>query len=277
MNKTFRIVAEERDKLKRLRAKDKGDEVQYVDSARNISVVLDSEDLSKDLEEGGFDSGKRDKCAPNSKMFHRLAKYYASKKEPGLAMEALENAQKLLDNDGNFDIMETEALLHLNMGNYIDALKSAEIILRQSKCKDSLVATYVKGQALFNICDFEHALIMFHKGIKLKPNSVTFTDGLRNCEDSIKRVLNSKSCFDNINLFIVGDKMGKFGFYQKRKKIFNRKALVIDKFKNYGAEKDMRRRQLAGVGSKKNIEDPLKEDKAFLKKLSQEFRSNQTR
>ena len=172
MNKTFRLIAEERDKKKRIREKEKEkgkgnkeDEVQYVDSSRNISVVLDSEDLSKDLEEGGFDSGgKRDQCAPNSKMFHRLAKYYAHKKETNLAMIALEDARKLFyENEQNFDIMETEARLHLDMGNYLKAFKCAEIILHQPGYKDSIKVIYFKGQALFSLCDFEHALIMFYK------------------------------------------------------------------------------------------------------------------
>ena len=67
MNKTFRLIKEEKDRQTRTR--DKGDEMQYVDRARNISVVLDSEDLAKDLEEGGLESGKTDASAPNSKMF----------------------------------------------------------------------------------------------------------------------------------------------------------------------------------------------------------------
>jgi tetratricopeptide (TPR) repeat protein len=155
----------------------------------------------KDLEEGGFDSvGKRGQCAPNSKMFHRLAKYYAHKKETNLAMIALEDARKLFyEDEQNFDIMETEAKLHLDMGNYLKAFKCAEIILHPPGYKDSITAIYVKGQALFSLCDFEHALIMFYKGKKINPNSHIFIDGVGNCEESINKILNRKNCFDNIN------------------------------------------------------------------------------
>ena len=163
-NKTFRIIKEERDKQQRLRGKDTDEEVQYIDSARNISVVLDSGDLVDDFESQGFESGgKRDKCAPNSKMFHRLAKYYANKKNTKLAMIALKDAQKLaLEKD--YSIQETEAKIYLDMGNYLKALKCAEVVLWQPEYKKSLTAIYVKSQALFNLCDFEHALIMFNKG-----------------------------------------------------------------------------------------------------------------
>ena len=164
-NKTFRIIKEERDKQQRLRERDSDEEVQYIDSARNISVVLDSGDLANDFEAQGFESGvKRDKCAPNSKMFHRLAKYYAKKKKTKLAMIALEDAQKLTLADKDYSLQETEARLHLDTGNYLKALKCAEIVLWQPEYKKSLTAIYVKSQALFNLCDFEHALIMFNKG-----------------------------------------------------------------------------------------------------------------
>ena len=110
-SKTFRIIQEERDKQQRQRAKDLEQEVEYVDSARNISVVLDSGDLSEDFESHGIDSGKRDKCGPNSKMLHRLAKYYAGKKETNLAMAALEEAQSLVveEKDKDFSLQVTEA------------------------------------------------------------------------------------------------------------------------------------------------------------------------
>ena len=121
---------------------------------------------------------------------------------------------------------------------------------------------------------------MFYKGNRINSHSVLFTDGIRNCKESIFSVLNSKTCFDCINLFVMGDKLGKLAFVQKRKKnMFNRKALVMDKFKNYGQEKEIRRKQLtaAGGGKKGRKDDPLKEDKVFLKKLAKEFISRPTR
>jgi hypothetical protein len=53
--------------------------------------------------------------------------------------------------------------------------------------------------------------------------------------------------------------LNKFGFYQKRKKnMFNRKKLVMDKFKNYAEEKEIRRKQLAVGGGKKGKRDETK-------------------
>ena len=168
-NKTFRIVLEDKEKQERHRKKDLDEEVEYVDNARNISVVLDSGDLAKDFESHGLDAGVRqENNGTNSKMFHRLAKYYASKKEIKLAMDALEDAQRLAekekDKEKDYNMYETEAKLHLSTGNYLKALKCAEKVLWQEEFKASQTAIYVKSQALYNLCDFEHALIMFYKG-----------------------------------------------------------------------------------------------------------------
>ena len=166
-NKTFRIVLEEKEKQERHRKKELDEEVEYVDNARNISVVLDSGDLAKDFESHGLDAGVRQEDhGPNSKMFHRLAKYYASKKEIKLAMDALEDAQRLAEKakEKDYSMYETEAKLHLSTGNYLKALKCAEKVLWQEEFKTSQTAIYVKSQALYNLCDFEHALIMFYQG-----------------------------------------------------------------------------------------------------------------
>ena len=89
-NKTYRVVFEEKEKQKRRREKDSEDPrnaaVAYVDTARllptkhmaqinirnfrNISVVLESGDLSEDLEvEGSGEQG--DPTAPSAKVSRR--------------------------------------------------------------------------------------------------------------------------------------------------------------------------------------------------------------
>ena len=86
-------------------------------------------------------------------------------------------------------------------------------------------------------------------------------------------MLSGPKCFENVNMYVVADKMGKFDFTKKKDtQIISKKALVLNKFKNYAAEKEKKRMQLANVGGKKGkVEDPLKQDKVFLKKLVAEF------
>ena len=85
----------------------------------------------------------------------------------------------------------------LESGQYHKALKLAETVLQAKAdigfyfCKyfqnlicscnqlfaETVISTdaiYVKAQSLFNLCDFEHSLIMFHRGDKLDSNTKIF-------------------------------------------------------------------------------------------------------
>ena len=106
-NKVTRTVIQEKEKQERLREKNMHESVSYVDSARNIAVVLEAKDLSEDLENEklGF---KTDPTAPNTKvcrvvssltanpveMFHKVAKYYEKKKQFVLASSSLDSAEE---------------------------------------------------------------------------------------------------------------------------------------------------------------------------------------
>ena len=48
------------------------------------------------------------------------------------------------------------------MGNWEAALGSAEHVL--TKEPKNTTAIFIKGEALFNLCDFEHALLHFTRG-----------------------------------------------------------------------------------------------------------------
>ena len=103
-----RTIIQEKEKQVRFREKNVLESVSYVDSARNIAVVLEAKDLSEDLENEklGF---KVDPTAPNTKvrsglsfvtvdpveMFHKVAKYYGKKKQFVLASSSLESAEEL--------------------------------------------------------------------------------------------------------------------------------------------------------------------------------------
>jgi hypothetical protein len=49
------------------------------------------------------------------------------------------------------------------MGNWENALEAAEDVLEEDK--HNIKATYVKAESLFNICEFEHSLVLFHRGL----------------------------------------------------------------------------------------------------------------
>ena len=66
-SKVNKVVFQEREKQDRLREKNTEDGVAYVDSARNIAVVLEAKDLSEDLESENLGC-RYDPTAPNTKV-----------------------------------------------------------------------------------------------------------------------------------------------------------------------------------------------------------------
>ena len=70
--------------------------------------------------------------------------------------------------------------------------------------------------------------------------------GIQNCEECIQNKLENKECFDNINSYILGDKMGKIAFSKSKKKLgLTKTSAVFEKFKNYASEKEEQRTKLA--------------------------------
>lgn len=49
------------------------------------------------------------------------------------------------------------------MGSWEDALEAAEIVLADDKF--NIKSIFVKAEALFNLCLFEHSLVHFHRGL----------------------------------------------------------------------------------------------------------------
>lgn len=58
--------------------------------------------------------------------------------------------------------MATLARCYLLMGNWEYARMAAEFVL--SIDKHFVKAIYAKAEALYNTCQFEHALVLFHRG-----------------------------------------------------------------------------------------------------------------
>ena len=58
------------------------------------------------------------------------------------------------------------ARCHLLMGNWQDALDAAQVVLNDDK--RNIKSVYVKAESLFNMCEFEHSLVLFHRGLVSK-------------------------------------------------------------------------------------------------------------
>ena len=169
--KAFRKIQHERDK--QIREREGADEaVTYVDSSRNISVNLGEDDLKADMEEQGICMATEDFGAPSSMMLHNEAVYHLKMGNMKQATDCVERAQGMLLEKGDMQILTTLAEIELKKGDYPKALKTSGTIMRTEKT--NLKAIFVRAEALFNMCDFEHALMLYHKGKKNTTHMIIF-------------------------------------------------------------------------------------------------------
>ena len=152
--------------IKQTRSREVADEeVTYVDASHNISVALGEEDLKQDLTEQGLSKGII-KDGPSKFLFHKEAVYHLKKGNLNHAIECAAKAQELSE-ETDYDILTTQAGLQFQAGDYKAALKTAGTVLSQNN-KNSWKAIFIKAECFYNLCDFEHALIMYHKGNLIK-------------------------------------------------------------------------------------------------------------
>ena len=67
----------------------------------------------------------------------------------------------------------TRAKCFLLMGQWAKACRAADVVLAEDKT--FVKALVVKAEALYNTCDFEHALVLFHRGQVGFSQTYTFT------------------------------------------------------------------------------------------------------
>lgn len=79
------------------------------------------------------------------------------------------------------------------MGQWEFAKMSAEFVLEMDK--SFVKAIYPKAEALYNTCQFEHALVLFHRGKRLSPDMEEFRLGVQKCKKTIQNSVGSPNVF----------------------------------------------------------------------------------
>lgn len=100
---------------------------------------------------------------------HRQAIHFLKKSDYHSALKFVEKARMsyLKANDGEImdgqfiGIVSTQSLCLLKLGDFHTAKRFAEQVLRRNPSSE---AQYVKAEALYNLCHFEHSLVTFYRG-----------------------------------------------------------------------------------------------------------------
>jgi suppressor of G2 allele of SKP1 len=95
------------------------------------------------------------------------------------ALEAYSRALQAEPNNPLY--FDKRAAAHMRLGNYIDAVADVSKSLKSSP---SVLGFVRKGEALFQLDEFDTALIAFRKAVELAPDSIETRRWIRKCEVS---------------------------------------------------------------------------------------------
>ena len=75
-----------------------------------------------------------------------------------------------------------------------------------------LQGLYQKANALYQMGDFEYALVYYHRGSKLRPDLTECTQGIHKAQEAINNSIGSKlagvNIYGNHNFFIFSTRIG---------------------------------------------------------------------
>ena len=114
-----------------------------------------------------------DNTGVDCEVSHRQAEHFIKKSNFQCALKCIEQARMgyLQQNEGEREfgekfvaIVSTQAICLLKLGDFITAKKFAEEVLVRTTSPE---AQYVKAESLYNLCEFEHALVTFYRGRRI--------------------------------------------------------------------------------------------------------------
>lgn len=107
-----------------------------------------------------------------------------------MCFKALTYYQALDVQDNNKAALVARSQCHLKLGDSASALKDAEASI---DAKDSnIMGLYQFAEALFNLGQFEQALIAYHRGYRCRRDKEEFRVGINKAQDAIRRAIGGK-------------------------------------------------------------------------------------
>lgn len=161
----------------------------------SVNAGSGNDDLKAVMAAAGAKIKTDDKLAPgepNMIMYLKLAEYMMRK---GLFKAALQNVTEASEfNPDSSLVMLTAAKIHQMQGNWEAALKAAEYVLDAEP--RNIKAILIKAEGLYNMCQFELALVFFHQGQNLAPDFEDFRLGIQKCRKTIQDTVSNPDVFN---------------------------------------------------------------------------------
>ncbi|XP_071148645.1 outer dynein arm-docking complex subunit 4-like isoform X11 [Mytilus edulis] len=190
--------------------------------------------------------------------------YFVHVKQFQKAIESFTKALEMSTGDKN--CLVTRSKCWLQLGNAENALTDAEEALREDK--DFIRGLYQKAEALYQLGDFETALVFFHRGHKLRPELQELRMGIQKSEEAIN---NSIGVPESVKLQASGD-LSYFFKHEEEEKKKSKAKQSKGTYQKPGAKKEAKkeRERPKSGGDSKTIKQLLGElygDKEYLEKL----------
>ncbi|XP_059489215.1 outer dynein arm-docking complex subunit 4 [Neocloeon triangulifer] len=110
------------------------------------------------------------------------------------ALDGLERALELQPHDKHALVARSKC--HLLLGLAQEALQDANAALAYDK--HFVKAIFQKAEALYHLGDFEHSLMFYHRGQRLRPEQAGFRLGVQKAQEAIENAIGS--CRDKLAL-----------------------------------------------------------------------------
>ena len=155
---------------------------------------------------------------------------------------------------------------YLELGYFEQSKKLAKYVLRYNM--KSIEAISIKAQSLFHTCDFEHAMVLFYKGLRLAPAHSGFKHGILQCKKTIQGALET-------DIFqFPGTANHLDMLFKTIKRTDNELSDGPDMNEVRKPERKFGKVQKKSKKEKKKEADRLQEDKIFLQNLSANIADN---
>lgn len=275
-NKLFRRI--EADIKERERKRVPGDRVDYVDSTKNITCSLGIKDVKTSLRRARMPAKKDaggtillDEEGNQLATFMEQAKYELGRGNAALAKVYLDKAV-CMDPAELLVLIERGKCL-VKMGQPRNALLDVDPVLKDNPYH--AMALLVKADALYQLSDFEHSLVYYHRGLKHSTQDTeVFRLGIRRAEEAVDNSIGSKvkDYFDNISPLVL-DNIPTSIFQEPWDNIADtgKKVNTKDTGKkkdNAADKKEKRRKAIEKKEARKAVLGPMYREVVFLEQLA---------
>ncbi|XP_063218453.1 outer dynein arm-docking complex subunit 4-like [Bacillus rossius redtenbacheri] len=164
----------------------------YTDKDRAAAVVMGSRDIKQSLRLKRKQDRSRALQIPAEAEPGALLALGSREMRSGNVRSAIGFVHKALElNPGDKNALVARSKCYLLLGEPQLALQDAETALQGDK--SFIRGLFQKAESLYHLGDFEHSLMYYHRGLRLRPELESFRLGVQKAQEAIENTIGSQS------------------------------------------------------------------------------------